>query len=241
MSGNLYHEDSCYAEMEHQDLVHGSQFICISSCLLNQNCILTIACNCSGFNADHMLSGTDFVWPTVMILSAAFQASASIIKEFVFIDAAKRLKGKSLDIFVVNSFGSGFQALFVFLLLPFLSNLKGVPFVQLPSYLRSGAGCFLNIGASIPGCDGAPLLPLLYIVSNISLNISVLNIVKTSSAVVAALLMALSVPIAIYVLSLPLPYLPEGVSLSPFFLLGSMILVFGLVLYNIRKPPEHGP
>lgn len=33
------------------------------------------------------------------------------------------------------------------LFLPLLSNLKGIPFVQLPSYLKSGAGCFLNIGA----------------------------------------------------------------------------------------------
>jgi hypothetical protein len=39
------------------------------------------------------------------------------------------------------------QALFVLLFLPLISNLKGIPFAQLPSYLKSGAGCFLNIGA----------------------------------------------------------------------------------------------
>jgi hypothetical protein len=44
-----------------------------------------------------------------MMASAAFQAAASIIKEFVFIDGAKRLEGKRPDIFIVNSFGSGFQ------------------------------------------------------------------------------------------------------------------------------------
>uniref|UniRef100_A0A803LV67 Uncharacterized protein n=1 Tax=Chenopodium quinoa TaxID=63459 RepID=A0A803LV67_CHEQI len=58
---------------------------------------------------------------------------------------------KSLDIFVVNSFGSGCQALFVLVLLPLLSNLKGIPFDQLPQYLKSGAGCFLNIGANNTG------------------------------------------------------------------------------------------
>ncbi|KAK6940267.1 Chloroquine-resistance transporter-like [Dillenia turbinata] len=63
----------------------------------------------SGSSADQMLSGVEFIWPALMIASAAFQAGASIIKESVFIDASKRMKGKLLDIFVVNSFGSGFQ------------------------------------------------------------------------------------------------------------------------------------
>jgi hypothetical protein len=39
----------------------------------------------------------------------------------------------------------------VLLFLPFLSKVKGIPFGQLPSYLKSGAGCFLNFGANPPG------------------------------------------------------------------------------------------
>ncbi|KAL3504882.1 hypothetical protein ACH5RR_034723 [Cinchona calisaya] len=190
----------------------------------------------SGSDDGQMLSGIGLIWPLLMIASSAFQAGASIIKESVFLNAASRLKGKSLDIFVVNSFGSGFQALFVLLLLPFLSNLKGIPFSQLPSYLKSGAGCFLNAGATGSGCEGAPFLPLLYIFVNICFNISLLNLVKISSAVVSSLAALSSVPIAIYILSRPLPYLPEGVSLSPFFHVGSIILVMGLILYNIAQP-----
>ncbi|KAG5543793.1 hypothetical protein RHGRI_016522 [Rhododendron griersonianum] len=75
-----------------------------------------------GSEAGQMLSGIGFLWPVLMIDSSAFQAGASILKVVfcvvvapfigsVFIDAATRLKGKVLDIFVVNSFGSGFQAL----------------------------------------------------------------------------------------------------------------------------------
>ncbi|KAM7257002.1 hypothetical protein ACFE04_012743 [Oxalis oulophora] len=190
----------------------------------------------SGPSASQIVTRTEFIWPAIMIASCAFQAGASIIKEYVFLDAAKRLKGKSLDIFVVNSFGSGFQALFVLIFLPFLSNLKGIPFAQLPSYLKSGAGCFLNIGGSVEGCAGAPWLPLLYIATNMTFNISVLSLLKYSSAVVSSLAVMLSVPISIYVLSLPLPYLPEGASLSPFFLFGGLILVLGLALYNIPQP-----
>ncbi|TKY74417.1 CLT2 [Spatholobus suberectus] len=190
----------------------------------------------SGSNTGQMLSEVQFFWPALMIVSCSFQAWASVIKEYIFIDSATRLKHKSLDIFVVNSFGSGFQALFVLLSLPLLSSLKGIPFVQLPSYFKSGAGCFLNLGADRPNCDGAPLLPLLYVITNLAFNISLLNAVKTSSAVVASLLVMLSVPISVYILSRPLPYLPEGTSLSPFFLLGCTILVCGLFLYNTTQP-----
>ncbi|KAL9446964.1 hypothetical protein AB3S75_014599 [Citrus x aurantiifolia] len=192
----------------------------------------------SGSNSGQMLSRVDFLWPSMMIASSAFQAGASIIKEFIFDDAKKRLKGKSLDIFVVNSFGSGFQALFVLLFLPFLSNLKGIPFAELPLYLKSGAGCLLNLGANTSGCNGAPLLPLLYIATNMAFNISMLRLMKISSAVVSSLVVMLSVPLAIYVLSLPLPYLPEGASLSPFFLFGSVILLLGLTLYNLPQPAK---
>ncbi|KAM1225508.1 hypothetical protein ACFX13_044965 [Malus domestica] len=179
----------------------------------------------SGSDSGQMLSGVESIWPALMIASSAFQAGASIIKEFVFVDAAAHLKEKSLDIFVVNSFGSGFQALFVLLFLPFLSNLRGIPFAQLPSYLKDG-------------CNGAPLLPLLYIATNLFFNISLLNVVKISSAVVASLIVMLSVPISIYVLSLPLPYMEGGSTLSPFFLFGSAVLVLGLILYSIPQPAK---
>ncbi|KAG6705139.1 hypothetical protein I3843_07G160900 [Carya illinoinensis] len=208
----------------------------IAGCLLVATGVVVAVA--SGSDAGQMLSGVEFKWPALMLASSAFQAVASIIKEFIFTDALTRLNGKSLDLFVVNSLGSGFQALFVLLFLPFLSKMRGIPFGQLPSYLESGAGCFLNFGANQPGCDGAPLLPLLYIFVNLAFNISVLNVVKISSAVVSSLTVMLSVPVSIYILSLPLPYLPEATSLSPYFLFGSAILVSGLILYNIPRPAK---
>ncbi|PKA49820.1 hypothetical protein AXF42_Ash004362 [Apostasia shenzhenica] len=190
----------------------------------------------SGSSNGQLLSGVGFQWPALMVVSSAFQAGASILKEFVFIDGAKRLQGKSLDIFVVNSFGSGFQAFFVFLLLPFLSNLRGIPFTELPQYLKNGAACFLNIGSNMIDCEGAPWLPLLYILNNMAFNISLLNLVRRSSAVVSSLAVTLSVPLSIFILSCPLPYIPEGANLNAYFILGTAILVLGLVLYNLPKP-----
>ncbi|PUZ40176.1 hypothetical protein GQ55_9G403800 [Panicum hallii var. hallii] len=200
--------------------------------LVTAGVILAVA---SGANGGPFLSELNFFWPAVMIASAAFQAAASIIKEFVFIDGAKRLEGKRPDIFIVNSFGSGFQALFVFLLLPFLSSSKGITFAELPAYLNRGAACFLNIGGNLKDCHGAPLLPLLYMTVNIAFNTSALNLVKMSTAVVASLTSTLAVPLTIYVLSLPLPYLPEGTNLSTSFIIGVATLVLGLLLYNLPQ------
>lgn len=194
----------------------------------------------SGASNTRMLSGIGLFWPMLMVASSAFQAGASIVKESIFVNAAARLKGKSLDTFVVNAFGSGFQVLFMLLFLPILSNLEGLTLSSLPSYFRSGAACFLNIGGNTTGCNGAPLLPILYIASNILFNISILNLLRVSDAIIASLAARAAVPIAMYVLTLPLPFLPRGVTLSPFFHLGSMILVLGLILYNLPKRQKQG-
>ncbi|KZV55805.1 crt1 [Dorcoceras hygrometricum] len=200
--------------------------------------ILTYFSCHSGSSKGPILAGMGILWPALMVLSSAFQAGASIVKESVFIDAATRLKGKLLDVFVVNCFGSATQAAFVLLCLPILLNLKGITMSQLPMYFKSGAACFLNIGGNMTGCAGAPMLPLLFIISSVLFNISVLNLLKFSDAIVASLAVRASVPIAIYALSLPLPYLPQVESLSPFFHLGSMILVVGLILYNMPRPQK---
>lgn len=180
-----------------------------------------------------LLGNAGIFWPLLMIASSSFQAGASILKESVFLDAAKRLKAGSVDLFVVNSFGSGFQALFVLLLLPFLSKLKGIVFNQLPSYFKDGAACFINMGSISKDCAGAPLLPLLFIIVNMCFNISLLRLVKMSSAVVASLSITLAVPLSIFVFTLPLPYLGAESRLTPIFILGATILVLGLVIYNL--------
>lgn len=79
----------------------------------------------------------------VLLVVACFSlpALASTLKDKIFRDEAQRI-GRSLDIFVVNSFGSAFQALFVvFLLLPVTTALAGVPLTQLPEYLAAGRCC----------------------------------------------------------------------------------------------------
>ncbi|KAG8483611.1 hypothetical protein CXB51_022427 [Gossypium anomalum] len=182
----------------------------------------------SGSSSGHSLKEAGMFWSLLMIVSFLFQAADTVLKEVIFLDAAQRLKGGSIDLFVVNSYGSAFQALFICLLLPFLSKLWGIPFSQLPNYLKDGAACFLNIGGTLSSrCDGAPLLPLLFVIVNMGFNISLLHLLKISSAVVSSLASTFSV----YVFTLPLPYLGVASSLPTGFVAGAIILVTGLLIY----------
>ncbi|KAJ9146589.1 hypothetical protein P3X46_028833 [Hevea brasiliensis] len=190
--------------------------------------IITVA---SGSSANHSVKDASIFWSLLMIFSFLLQAADTVLKEFIFRDTARQLKGGSVDLFVVNSYGSAFQALFVCLLLPFMSKLWGIPFSQLPSYLKDGAVCFLNIGSLSSGCDGAPLLPLLFVLVNMGFNISLLHLLKISSAVVSSLASTFSVPISVYVFTLPLPYLGVASTLPTGFVAGAIILVLGLLIY----------
>ncbi|XP_002969295.2 protein CLT2, chloroplastic [Selaginella moellendorffii] len=184
----------------------------------------------SGAGSESAVQSAGYFWPLVMVVSSGFSAGGSIIKEFLFRNAAHHSEGRSVDLFVVNTLGSSFQALFVFLLLPVLSNMRGIPFSQLPQYLLDGSACFFNIGGS--GCHGAPLIPLLYVAVNLAFNISALNLLKLSSAVVSSLCTTLAVPASIWMFTLPLPLLGHPVSITPGLYRGATTLVLGLVVYN---------
>lgn len=196
--------------------------------------VVTVA---SGSSTGSLMEAGIF-WSILMIVSFLFQAADTIVKEMIFLDAGRRLKGRSVDLFVVNSFGSAFQALFICLLLPLISKMWGIPFNQLPNYLTDGAACFLNIG-TVSGCDGAPLLPLLFIVVNMGFNISLLHLLKISTAVVSCLASTFSVPISVFLFTLPLPYLGVASSLPSGFVAGVLVLVAGMLIYAWTPSPNN--
>ncbi|CAM6037763.1 unnamed protein product [Sphagnum compactum] len=206
----------------------------ILGCLLVILGVLVVVTSRADRVNPHSLQQSSLIWPLIMIFSTACTAGASILKEFIFQDAAKQLQGGTVDIFVVNSLGSSFQALFVLLLLPLLSNLKGIPFQQLPTYLWEGAACFLNKEGVVGNeCEGAPLVPLLYILTNLAFNICNLSLLKQSSAVVSSLCGTMAVPLTIWSFTLPLPLLGTPASLPPRLFVGAAILIAGLASYNI--------
>eukprot|EP00899_Mesostigma_viride_P014455 jgi/Mesvir1/2300/Mv19334-RA.1 len=176
-------------------------------------------------------SAASIWYPLGFTLSMAFPALASVLKERVFRRAAATVG--SLDLFVVNAFSSTFQALFVLLLLPVLCHFNRLPMAQLPRFLSEGSACFLG---ATKGCEGAPMLPFLYVAVNLAFNIFALRLLKISSAVNASLSVSLSVPLAVLLFTLPLPYLPAPARLSISFVIGTAILLAGLFSYNMVGP-----
>lgn len=209
----------------------------ITGCfLVTVGVVITVA---SGSGAGASLQSTGILWPLLMIISFFLQAADTVLKEIIFVDAAKNLKGGSVDLFVVNSYGSAYQAIFMCLLLPFLSKLWGIPFHLLPTYIRDGAACFLNMGSLSSGCEGAPLLPLLFVLVNMGFNISLLHLLKISSAVVSCLASTFSVPLSIYAFTLPLPYIGVASTLPPGFVAGAAVLIAGLLMYSLPQPQQN--
>ncbi|PKU75825.1 protein CLT1, chloroplastic [Dendrobium catenatum] len=202
--------------------------------LVSLGVIITVA---SGSGSGISLQNVGIFWILLMISSFFLQAADTVLKEKIFLDSTKWLKGGSVDLFVVNSFGSAFQAMFICLLLPFLSKLWGIPFSMLPTYIKDGGACFLNIGKLASGCEGAPMLPLLFVVVNMAFNISMLHVVKVSSAVASCLASTFSVPLSIYAFTLPLPFIGAPSPLPAGFMLGAAVLVAGLLIYTWTPSP----
>lgn len=208
----------------------------IGGCLLVIAGVVVVVASGSGGVVAGTLQQSGYFWPLVMIGSTFFFAAATILKELLFQDGAQKLKGGNLDLFVVNTFGSLFQTLFVSMILPVVFNARGVPFHQIPHSLKEGYVCFVNIGSQVSGCEGAPLVPLLYVVVNMAFNIFSLSLLKHYSAIVSSLCVTLSIPLSIWAFTLPWPYLGVPPSLPSGFFLGAAILIGGLAIYSLSKP-----
>lgn len=86
------------------------------------------------------------------------------------------------------------------------------------------------------GRVGAPLVPVLYIASNLVFNVLVLWMLRAVGSVQVSLAMAPVVPLAVAAFALlPLPLLPAAPSLGAGFVAGSITLCAGLLLWNAAQ------
>jgi drug/metabolite transporter (DMT)-like permease len=185
----------------------------------------------SGKLSASILSGVDpkYVW--LFILSMLFPAFDTVLKEQLFASSRRDLGGENVDLFVVNSFGSLSQGLFILAAFPMLTSMAGLSIQQLPGYLYQGWQAFTG---TLPGiaAQGAPLLPLSYILMNLLFNVAALNLVRSAGNVTMCLTMSAIVPITLFAFTLPLPHLPPPPVLGSTFILGVMVMVLGLLFYN---------
>lgn len=80
--------------------------------------VICASCNCSGSNSGQMLSRVDFLWPSMMIASSAFQAGASIIKVTTYNSDVLLWVYFVPCISTINNFASLFVNRNLFLMMP---------------------------------------------------------------------------------------------------------------------------
>lgn len=168
------------------------------------------------------------VWAFVYILSCLPNAISFTLKEDVFKDVP------TMDIFMVNSMDSIWQLIFELLLFPLvcIPGFGGIPWNDLPAYMTDGAYCYLGMNPTLTDdCRGMPWLNILYVVINLSWNISLLLLLKKGGAVLMFIASSVSMPLANLAFAISWPLLPalpltweNGVSL--------VVVLAGLVIYR---------
>lgn len=199
----------------------------------------------------HILDGVSPVYAAVFVVAMLFPALDTILKESVFrrwreewapgvageagkgIRATHQQRGRDLDLFVLNSFGSAAQAVFVFALLPVITAARGMALGDLPGYLAAGWACCRGLTPPCGSdCSGAPVLPLAYILFNLAFNVAALRVIRQAGNVAISLVMSSIVPLTLFAFTLPLPYLDPAPPLGVNFFLGTGLLMVGLGAYN---------
>ena len=181
-----------------------------------------------------VISSTSSTALIACIVSTCPPALAATVKQKAFATMRDRLGGRDASLFLVNTFGSIVQVLATITFLPLTALSRGVPVSELPSAFSSGFAVLF--GAVGPY---EPLLALLYGTVNLIFNVSALLLLRSTSAAIASVSLSLTVPLSAAAFSfLPLPYLSKR-SLGTSFLLGSVVVLSGVAIYNdlIRAPP----
>ncbi|KAK9808081.1 hypothetical protein WJX73_003833 [Symbiochloris irregularis] len=169
---------------------------------------------------------------TLFTVSLFLLVFDTLAKEQVFDEGEERHK-RPLDVFVVNSFGSAYQAIFVALLLPFYAAFKGIGLKQLPHYLMQGLRALMGMQPACgTDCSASPQLAATYILMNLCYNVSVLSLLRTAGNVPMSLASSVLIPLTIWAFTWPWPYLDPTPALGTHFLIGASIMMSGLFVFN---------
>lgn len=184
-------------------------------------------------SAPSLWSNVEPKFAILYVFSCLFPALDTLLKDRLFRKGKEMQGGRDVDLFIVNTFGSATQALFVFLLLPFVTAARGIPLYNLGEHLSMGWECFRGITPACgSNCSGAPLLPVLYVLVNLLFNISALNLIGKAGNIAFSLVMSGIVPLTMWAFTLPLPFLGAPPQLGINFVFGTTLLTCGLIVYN---------
>lgn len=178
-------------------------------------------------------SDVDPKFAFLYVFSCLFPALDTLLKDRLFRKGKEMQEGRDVDLFIVNTFGSLSQALFVFLLLPFVTSARGIPLHFLGEHLSMGWECFRGLTPTCgSNCSGAPFLPVMYVLINLLFNISALNLIGKAGNIALSLVMSGIVPLTMWAFTLPLPFLGAPPQLGINFVFGTALLTCGLLVYN---------
>ena len=184
-------------------------------------------------------ANVDPKYALLYVVSCLFPAIDTLLKDRLFERGKKWQGGREVDLFVVNTFGSASQALFVFLLLPLVTKTRGIPMSGMGAHLAMGWDCFRGLTPACGSdCSGAPLLPVLYVAVNLLFNISALNLISKAGNMVFSLVMSGIVPLTMWAFTLPIPVVVGVLGTPPMlgmnFPAGTLLLTAGLITYNSK-------
>lgn len=184
-------------------------------------------------------ANVDPKYALLYVFSCLFPAIDTLLKDRLFKKGKTWQGGRDVDLFVVNTFGSASQAMFVFLLLPLVTQSRGIPLNGLGTHLAMGWDCFRGLTPACGSdCTGAPLLPVLYVMVNLLFNISALNLISQAGNMVFSLVMSGIVPLTMWAFTLPIPVVVGVLGTPPMlgmnFPAGTLLLTAGLLIYNSK-------
>ena len=172
-------------------------------------------------------------WLGVLVISTVPSVLSSVYKE-------KALGEVDVDVNYLNGWVAVFQfSLAIPLCLP-TAQLQNVPLDAIPANLYGGFKCWMGTdtvtenynpyGAPLDNCQNAPIYMTMYIIFNILFNIMTVVILKYGSANILWLASTMIVPLSNAVFSMKM--FPGSKPMTPFDLLGLVIIMSGLVIYR---------
>jgi hypothetical protein len=147
----------------------------------------------------------------------------------------KTMKNKNLDVYITTTFVSIWQEILGFVFLPALclKTFGGLSKHDMLHQMSDGYQCFLGYNPSpLDQCDNATALFLAYVFINWILNVNLLMLTKTSSAVMLVVANSLALPITNVAFSIPGIM---GADAEPFTvpdLIGLVAVVVGFLIYS---------
>lgn len=172
------------------------------------------------------------VWCGVLMLSCVPMTLSSVYKE-------KALGEIDIDVVYMNGWIAIFQFMISIPLAIPSAYASDIKIQDIPKNIWDGARCYAGYDTILTGknaddCHHASLFVTLYIAFNVGYNILIIMMLKYGSSNLLWLAMTFMVPLGNVAFSLH--FVPQHQPLSPWDIVGLVVIMVGLVIYRFWEP-----